>query len=249
MKKFTLLGHNISHSLSPLLHSVLADYLSINISYTLTDINLPNLKNTIEMLIKSFDGFNITAPFKQQAAEILKSQLSSINTVTANPLKTYSTDGTGIVNSLKHFGIEINNSSILIIGAGGSSISAIESLKESGAVISIYNRTASNAIRLSEKYGLTYIDNLKDKRYDVVCSMVPNLDISLLNNTKAKVFLNSDYQKNLQLSDIIYIDGKYMLYYQGVQAFEIFNNVQLDNTIKADLLKLFLKKVDKLWKY
>lgn len=241
MKKFTLLGQNISKSLSPLLHTTISQVLGHNTIYTLTDIEENQLQSTVNKLLDNFDGFNITAPFKISVAKMLGSVLSSINTVVTKPLNCFSTDGIGVINSLKHFGIDISNSNVLIIGGGGSSISVIESLKECGANISLYNRTYEKAVLLCNKYLLNNVTKISGS-YDIVCSMIPMPVNTLLDKVSTKVVINSDYNYQINKSDCIYIDGKYMLYYQGVRAYELFNSVSIDSKTQDEILKIFLQR-------
>ena len=71
IKKFAVIGHPISHSLSPQIHYLFAKELGIDLEYKKIDIteddfivNIEHLKN------EGYFGLNITLPLKNAAYEL-----------------------------------------------------------------------------------------------------------------------------------------------------------------------------------
>ena len=71
-KRFALIGHHINHSISDLIHKELFSLSKIDASYELIDIAIDEFDNNIYNVIKSFDGLNVTAPYKQKIIKYLE---------------------------------------------------------------------------------------------------------------------------------------------------------------------------------
>ena len=164
MKKFAVLGHPITHSLSPQIHHLFAKEFSIDLEYKKFDINPDNFFENVKRLkINGYLGLNITLPLKTLAFEICD-QLSersllckSVNTITFldNNIIGDSTDGRGLVNDLFNKKISIKDKNIFLVGAGGAANGAIYDLiKSKPKKIFITNRTFSKAIEMKEYWKL-----------------------------------------------------------------------------------------------
>ena len=120
---YGLIGEKLSHSFSKLIHERLGDY-----QYTLFSLSEEQFK---EMLTeKKFDGINITIPYKKMAmlfcdeiSEIAK-EIGAINTIYKKDGKFVgtNTDYDGFLYMLRRAGISIKNKKVLILGAGGTSL-------------------------------------------------------------------------------------------------------------------------------
>jgi shikimate dehydrogenase len=65
-KKFAVLGHPISHSLSPKIHQYFANQFAINLDYQKIDVEGMNFKKTlIDLKQEGYEGLNITLPSKE----------------------------------------------------------------------------------------------------------------------------------------------------------------------------------------
>jgi len=181
MKKFAVLGHPITHSLSPQIHHLFAKEFSIDLEYKKFDINPDNFFENVKRLkINGYLGLNITLPLKTLAFEICD-QLSersllckSVNTITFldNNIIGDSTDGRGLVNDLFNKKISIKDKNIFLVGAGGAANGAIYDLiKSKPKKIFITNRTFSKAIEMKEYW------KLFAKKNQVILDAI-NLDFS-----------------------------------------------------------------------
>ena len=107
IKKFAVLGHPISHSLSPQIHLLFAKEFLITLEYKKFDINPNNFLEKINFLKnEGYCGLNITLPLKNLAFDICdelserSSLCKSVNTITFsnNNIIGDSTDGRGLIN-------------------------------------------------------------------------------------------------------------------------------------------------------
>ena len=192
VKKFTVIGNPVGHSLSPIIHKEFAKQQGISIQYKMIE---PESEGHFETHTQSFFskkgyGANITIPFKELAFDFANDHdLSAIECQCANTLiskdgkiKAYNTDGEGFIKDLQNKNISIIDREILVLGAGGSASSIINSLsKVSIKKIDILSRTQQRVDKLIDKYK-TYsnIDSYeKNKQYDLIINTTP---VSLMND-------------------------------------------------------------------
>jgi len=158
IKKFAVLGHPISHSLSPQIHSLFAKQFSINLEYKKFDINKDSfLENVKRLKHEGYYGLNITLPLKYSAFQICEnlseraSLCKSVNTITFEDKNIIgdSTDGRGLINDLDKKGINIKDKNIFLVGAGGAANGVIYDLiLNNPKKIFLTNRTFAKAIEM-----------------------------------------------------------------------------------------------------
>ena len=160
IKKFAVLGHPISHSLSPQIHLLFAKEFAIDLEYQKFDISQDNFFESVRRLEdEGYQGLNITLPLKNAAFDICD-QLSeraslckSVNTITFtdNNIIGDSTDGRGLLNDLSNKKINIKGKNILLVGAGGAANGAIYDLIQSKPKkIFLTNRTSTKVIDMKK---------------------------------------------------------------------------------------------------
>ena len=157
-----VIGDPIAHSLSPVMHNAAFQALGMNCIYIPCHVRPGQLNDGIKGIrTLGFKGVNVTIPHKQAVVGELDgifgdSRLSgSVNTIINRNGKLYgtSTDGIGLVRSLKEEGgFEARGKNVLLLGAGGSATAIIYSLIAAEvSSITILNRTIKNAVSLSRK--------------------------------------------------------------------------------------------------
>ncbi|MBA4453469.1 MAG: shikimate dehydrogenase, partial [Nitrosopumilaceae archaeon] len=128
-KTFAVIGDPIDHSLSPNIHSAAFRELNLECSYIAYRIPKGELKDGVEALKKiKISGFNVTIPHKVEMMKYLDridescSLIGAVNTVENNDgvLKGYNTDMDGFLDPFKKKNLGIENSSVLLLGAGGA---------------------------------------------------------------------------------------------------------------------------------
>ena len=185
MDRYGVFGNPIEHSLSPIIHAQFAKQTGLSIQYDKILAPIDDFSHSVKSFIdQGAKGFNITVPFKIEAFN-LATELSldaqtagAVNTIKVNGNKLIgeNTDGTGLVNDLtKNLNIDLNNKTVLILGAGGATRGILlPLLKQQPKRLMIANRTASKAIQLAKdfsNYGKTCgfgLDKIKDTPADVI---------------------------------------------------------------------------------
>ena len=268
-KRFAVIGDPIDHSLSPNIHSAAFRELNLDSSYIGYRIPKGELEGGVEGLKKiKINGFNITIPHKIEMMKYLDkmdescSIIGAVNTVVNNEgvLKGYNTDMDGFLEPLKKRNIAIQNSKILLIGAGGAARAIVAGIaKEKAASIDIANRRiekANNLLEFATKLGLsanvkkiesidTYTENyniiinatsigLKDEPSPISFEGI---------NEKTVVYdivytpMNTDFIKKAKMKNAIIIYGYEMLLGQAIRAFEIWHEMKAPyNAMKKSLL-------------
>ncbi len=160
MMRLAVFGNPIAQSKSPQIHRDFAKQLKIAIEY---DKYLAPIDNFSGSLQKFFEdpmakGCNVTVPFKQQAAKWVnelseRARLAdAVNTIIRTQSGKYigdNTDGIGLVNDLKANGVKLENTRLLLLGAGGAARGVIKPLLDQGVQrITVANRTATKALEL-----------------------------------------------------------------------------------------------------
>jgi len=216
IKKFAVIGIPIKHSLSPKIHKEFAKQHGLKIQYKMIE---PDSEEHFETHTQSFFskkgyGANITIPFKEKAflfADIHDEstiECGCANTLISqeNKIKSFNTDGEGFINDLTIKKIELLNKKILVIGAGGSARSIINSLiKNNIDKIDILSKTKERVDLLVDKYkDKSNIFNYEDgSSYDLVINTTPvsltNEEINFPTNIFNKISISYDlfYSKNI----------------------------------------------------
>lgn len=157
-KQFAVIGNPIEQSRSPELHHAFAAKTGIQLTY---DKRLAALDGFVASMHTFFTeggcGMNVTVPFKEQAfaecavlterAKIAK----AVNTLWMDNgiLHGDNTDGQGLVEAIRTLDWNLNNSNVMIIGAGGATRGVIYPLVQAGVKkIVIANRTLARAEQL-----------------------------------------------------------------------------------------------------
>lgn len=173
-KKCGLIGKKLSHSFSPLIHSNLANY-----SYSLFEMD----ESELEAFIRNVDfcGVNVTIPYKVEVMKYLDfispeaEKIGCVNTVIKRDGKTYgfNTDYYGLKYLIEKNGIEIKGADVLILGTGGSSLTAKAVCSNMGAK------------------SISFVSRSGDINYDSVYSMCPDTNV-IINTSPAGMYPKND---------------------------------------------------------
>ena len=234
MKKYCVIGHPIEHSLSPQMHNLAFQNLSIDANYSKLDILPEEIEEKIIFLKENFAGWNITIPYKEvlfnlvDEIDFIAQQSHSINTIINDNgrLLAHSTDGYGLASSIeKNFSYSIKSGSFCFIGAGGAArASAIYFAAQGAKAISIVNRTIEKAQFLAEQIYSFYPQcqikyaSLKDisKLEDIFNQseiIIQSTDIGLKDREQSPIDL-SLLKNNHCVVDMIYHQTKLQKYAQ-----------------------------------
>ena len=133
--EYGLIGEKLGHSYSQMIHERLADY-----RYELKEVAPERLDAFIEA--RNFRGLNITIPYKQavmkHCAELSPEamEVGSVNTLIVRPdgsLFGHNTDIDGFIYMLRRGEIDPAGAKAVILGSGGTSLTARAALTRLGA--------------------------------------------------------------------------------------------------------------------
>ena len=254
--KFAVLGSNTSTSLSPKLHSIVNDILELNHSYSFiesSDIDQ-------DMLLK-YNGLNITNPFKKSIinyvdnVDPLAEKIGSVNCIKYSNSKIYgfNTDYYGFNQFIKTNNIELFNKDILVVGAGGASLSICSYLNDINKKFKILNRTYTNTQHFINKLNISNnsIYDGKLKHYDIIINCLPN-NVNFLKMLERNEI---DYHRSSSIIDINYLtninyindnqnyyNGIDMLIHQAIKSIEIWIEKDISQIVDYQIIKDRLKK-------
>ncbi len=154
---YGLIGHPVSHSLSPVIHETVYREVGVEAVYLLWDVERRDLHVTIEGLRRLASGFNVTIPHKERVRAHCDAEsnevciLGAVNTVVVEEggaLRCFNTDVSGVERCLEphvHEGFKM-----LVLGAGGAARAAVLAAQRLGASeVIISNRTRPRALQLA----------------------------------------------------------------------------------------------------
>jgi len=123
-----VIGNPIAHSLSPAIHN--AAYQALGLDFLYVAFRVEDVKNALAGMraLQNFRGMSITIPHKIDAMKYVDTidtvdrEIGAINTVIRNDGKLIGlgTDGPGALKALIDAGVNANDKTILMLGAGGA---------------------------------------------------------------------------------------------------------------------------------
>jgi shikimate dehydrogenase len=150
-----LIGSPVEHSLSPVIHQAAFESAGVDWVYLAFDVADGDAAAALSaMRVLGIAGMSVTMPHKRAVADLVDRlepaarALRSVNTVSwaGDELVGSSTDGAGFVASLLEVGIDVTDSRVAVIGAGGAARSVIDAMGRAGATdITVLNRTRGHA--------------------------------------------------------------------------------------------------------
>ncbi|MCI8590543.1 MAG: shikimate kinase [Clostridiales bacterium] len=232
-----LLGKKLPHSFSPEIHAMLGHY-----SYVLFEKE----EDELETFLKQgpFDGINVTIPYKKAVIPYLDAlsprakALGSVNTILRREdgsLYGDNTDYAGLLYLIQKNNIDLKNRKTLILGTGGSSITAKAVAEELGAspIINISRRGENNYTNLERHADAEIIINTTP------VGMYPNngesplsLDLFPACQGVIDIIYNPSLTRLLfdaKCRQIPYANGLSMLVAQAKAASELFTGQSIDN--------------------
>lgn len=157
-KQFAVVGNPIEQSRSPELHHAFAEKTGVDLVYRKRLAPLDGFETNIrEFFAEGGVGMNVTVPFKEQAfalCDVLSERAKTAKAVNTlwmqdGQLHGDNTDGQGLVDAIRTLNWNLDNTEILIIGAGGATRGVIYPLVQAGVKkVVIANRTLARAEQL-----------------------------------------------------------------------------------------------------
>ena len=229
MKKFALIGSDLSGSYSKIMHNYIYDEQNIDASYENIEVDSKSIKQIIGLVqVKEIDGLNITFPFKGEImkyCDVINPKAKAARAVNCikrykNKIYGFNTDSYGFLMLLKKNRVSIRYENFYVLGSGGSALSVVYSLITLGcSKITVINRPTNsiNEIKKHFKNELNYdveiIKTMKTKMKDNACiiNCTPYgtgdligkspIDISVINSSHVLIDLNYNPQKTKFILD------------------------------------------------
>ena len=249
--EYGLIGEKLGHSFSKIIHEMIADY-----KYELKEIAKENLDSF--MKAKDFKCINVTIPYKKSVLPYLDfisdeaKKIGCVNTIVNKDGKLYgyNTDYYGLKLLIKKQNVNLENKNVLVLGTGGTSLTAKAVLKD---------LNVSNIYQASRKSieGLISYDDIYNYDINYIVNTTP---VGMYPNNNDKLIDITKFNNLVGLVDVIYnplntnlvLDGKennlkadgglYMLIAQAVYAIKLFKNIEIDDSIIDDVYKKLIKE-------
>ncbi|MBM4377145.1 MAG: shikimate dehydrogenase [Deltaproteobacteria bacterium] len=210
-------------------------------------------------------GFGVSMPFKESVVSLVDRvedrarRIGAVNTIVndAGTLVGHNTDWVGAVRALEEVRA-LRGARALVLGAGGAARAVAFGLVESGASVTLCNRTLDRARALGEALGVGHIawEERRDAaRYDI---LVNASSLGMKDVDPTSPMPRDSLGPNLVVMDIVYkpvetelvrdararragtIHGGRMLLHQAAAQFELYTGRRapldaLDNALRAGL--------------
>lgn len=187
-KYYGLVGHPVSHSLSPDLHNAAFKHLGIDAFYSAFDYK-EDVSNFVLNFLRGKNyplrlrGASVTIPHKQTVMKYLDwidetaKEIGAVNTIVLENdlLLGYNTDANGFIAPLKKIYDSLKDMRCALIGAGGAARAAVYALKNEGADVTIFARDVQKANGFKNDFDVCveHLNNRKFSGFDVVVNTTP----------------------------------------------------------------------------
>lgn len=181
MARYAVVGNPIKHSRSPDIHAMFARQTGQVLTYEKLEAPIDGFEEfALALRDAGYLGLNVTIPFKIDAAKLADDLTARARLAGAvNTLKFDgehiigdNTDGIGFVRDISgRLKFRVEESSILILGAGGGVRGLIGSLlEEKPRWIAVANRTHGRAQELADEFGVEAIhfDEIPAEHFDLI---------------------------------------------------------------------------------
>lgn len=184
--KYAVMGNPVSHSKSPLIHSLFAEQCGIELEYRAIHVN----EGSFDSAVRQFrdiggKGLNVTVPFKLEAWQLadrrstraeLAGAVNTLKFLDSGKIYGENTDGAGMIQDITgNLGKTLKGAKVLVVGAGGAVRGVLGPLLEAEpAIVHVANRTAAKAHELTAAFSAfgpctaSGLDGIGSVSYDVV---------------------------------------------------------------------------------
>jgi shikimate dehydrogenase len=184
--RYAVIGYPVKHSFSPFIHGLFAKQTKQQLTYRLQEVEPANLEeDVVQFFVDHGKGLNVTLPHKQAVMALCKFRTpraevaGAINTIAVQEngeLLGDNTDGAGLITDLiKNLQIQLNDTRILLLGAGGAARGVVGPLLEQAPnLLHIANRDPNKAAILATEFerlgqvSASGFDDIEPASFDVV---------------------------------------------------------------------------------
>lgn len=244
---FGVVGFPLSHSLSPLLHSMGLRALNLDALYL--SFEAEDFQEFTKLVSSTrFQGFSVTHPYKEEAfrgsvhPDTATQSIGAANTWVreAKGWKAYNTDAPAAVECIeKAMKEKISGRRVLILGAGGAARAVAFALKNAGAKVSLAGRQKDKTEKVATQLQLSSIlwEEIKNFPYDL---LIQATSVGMKAKQNESVIAKEWIQPGSWVFDLVYnpaetqflrfakeqnartISGVEMFLLQAMKQFELF---------------------------
>lgn len=249
--EYGVIGEHLTHSFSKEIHNLITDY-----NYEIKEIPKNELGKFMDE--RPFKAINVTIPYKQDVIPYLSyispqaKAIHAVNTIVNKngKLYGYNTDYFGMSSLIEKIGLTLKGKKVLILGTGGTSLTARLIAKDADAK-EVYrvSRTPNEEDCISYEQAVTLHNDAQIIINTTPCGMFPQIEgvpISLCEFPNLLGVVDAIYnplRSRLVLKakelGIPAEGGLYMLVAQAVKAVEHF----LDTPIEDDMIQNVFQKL------
>ncbi|MDB4872089.1 MAG: Shikimate dehydrogenase [Gemmatimonadales bacterium] len=160
--RLVLLGHPVSHSLSPVFQNAALRASGIPLVYEALDVGARELRSVLRQLRTSNGAGNVTIPHKTTVHDLcdelteLAAKVGAVNTfwVESNKLHGDNTDVGGFDAAARALlGGETADARVVVVGAGGAAASVVAAIEDwPGATVTVVARHSERAAALAKRF-------------------------------------------------------------------------------------------------
>jgi shikimate dehydrogenase len=266
--RYAVIGHPITHSLSPRIHAQFARQTGQDLSYDAVEVDAEVLPAALQALHEQgYRGLNATLPHKVAAMALCKTvserarRAGAVNTLirTDSSWRGDNTDGEGFIRDLQRLGYSVSGRHVLVLGAGGAVRGILEPLLGAApAELVVSSRSPWKPEALAEQFQALGVIRpsthlaLKGDRFDLIVNATsaghggeaPRLPGQLLADGGDCYDLSygkafAPFRSWAEAQGAARIaDGLGMLVEQAAAAFEIWRGLRPDTTAVIETLRL-----------
>jgi 3-dehydroquinate dehydratase/shikimate dehydrogenase len=241
---YGLIGSPVSHSIGATFHNEAFRLLGLDAVYIPFEVR--NLKDSLSALKRlNLCGLSVTTPFKEKIFPLLSgidpvaASIGAVNTITLHnkELIGYNTDGEGAVCALLEVVGSLSGKKCLILGAGGAASAIAYSLKNSGAIVVISNRTPQRGKRIASRLGVEFVP--WQRREQVSADILVNATTVGFGRAGESLVSEKLFRPGMVALDVVYfpaqteflrfarsagaaaVSGLRMYYYQALRQLEL----------------------------
>lgn len=210
-------------------------------------------------------------PFLSEVDELAR-RIGAVNTLVSveNGYKGYNTDMPGLYRAMASDGISVEGEEVLLLGAGGVARAVAVMLCDKAKRIIILNRTVEKAAAIAEEVngyaGYKVAEALKPEEYTSLPGKeylaIQATNVGMYPHTNEVLIQDMAFYKKIRVGyDLIYnpgetrfmrlvrengreaFNGLKMLLYQGIIAFELWNNCKITEEQAAVVYKKLQEKL------
>ncbi len=167
--RLVLLGHPVSHSLSPAFQNAALRHAALPVRYELLEVAPAALDATLEALIADNTWGNATIPHKAHVASrcarvsALAERVGAVNTfwIENGTLVGDNTDVGGFRALLWETAPDLDRTKpVVVLGAGGSAAAVLTALEQDGFLdVRVCSRTEARALALCERFSAARVES------------------------------------------------------------------------------------------